>query len=186
MSAPVAAAGRQLERGFELDGAQGPDADRSRVVAWQDPLATLERAAGMTGIEYLRAIQAGELPPPPIAEMMNFELLEIEDGRVVFGGEPGEEHYNTIGSVHGGYAATIADSAIGCAVHTTLPVGGGYSTQTLEMKYVRPITRETGAVRCEATVLHRGRRQATAEAKLYDATGGKLLAHGTGTCLILG
>ena len=88
---------------------------------------------------------------------------------MVFEGEPGEEHYNPIGMVHGGYAATLIDSAIGCAVHTTLPAGSGYSTQTLEAKFVRAITRETGRVRCEAQVLHRGRRQATAEARLHDA-----------------
>ena len=112
--------------------------------------------------------------------------IEIESGRVVFEGEPGEEHYNPIGVVHGGYAVTLLDSAIGCAVHTTLPAGVGYSTLTLEARFVRAITRETGIARCEAEVLHRGRRQATATGRVVDASSGKLLAHGSGTCLISG
>jgi len=99
---------------------------------------------------------------------------------------PQVEHHNPIGVVHGGYASTLLDSAIGCAVHTTLEQGVGYTSLTLEVKYVRPITRGTGRVRCDAEVLHRGRRQATAEARLVDAESGKLLAHGTGTCMILG
>ena len=100
------------------------------------------------------------------------------EGRAVFEGEPGEEHYNPIGVVHGGYAATLLDSALGCAVHTTLPAGVGYTSLGLEAKYVRPITRDTGRVLCEAQVLYRGRRQATSEAKLTAADSGKLLAHG--------
>jgi uncharacterized protein (TIGR00369 family) len=163
-----------------------PEMTRTREVTWQDPLPTLERAAALTGLDYMRAVAAGELPPPPIAVLLRMAPVTVDEGQVLFAGEPGEEHYNPIGSVHGGYAATIIDSAIGCAVHTTLPVGVGYSTQTLEVKFVRPIDRETGVVHCQATVLHRGRRQATAEAKLTEATSGKLLAHGTGTCLIVG
>ena len=88
---------------------------------------------------------------------MGCSPVELEEGRAVFEGEPGEEHYNPIGVVHGGYAATLLDSALGCAVHTTLPAGVGYTTLGLEVKYVRPITRDTGRVRCEAEVLHRGR-----------------------------
>ncbi len=139
----------------------------------------------MAGLDYVRAIQSGELPPPPIAVVMNYSIAELEEGRAVFEGEPGEEHYNPIGVVHGGYASTILDSALGCAVHTTLPAGAGYTSQTLEVKYLRPITRETGVVRCEAEVVHRGRRSATAEARLVAAETGKLLATATSTCLIL-
>lgn len=109
---------------------------------------------------------------------------ELEEGRVVFVGRPGEEHYNPIGVVHGGYAATILDSALGCAVHTTLEVGTGYTSLGLEAKYLRPITRDTGRVLCEANVTYRGRRQAAAEAHLRAADTGKLLASGTSTCLI--
>jgi uncharacterized protein (TIGR00369 family) len=104
----------------------------------------------------------------------------------VFEGEPGEEHYNPIGVVHGGYAATLLDSALGCAVHTTLPAGVSYTTLSLEVKFVRPLTREVERVRAAAEVVHRGRRQATADARLTDAETGKLLAHATATCLIIG
>jgi uncharacterized protein (TIGR00369 family) len=140
----------------------------------------------MAGLDYVRAIQAGELPPPPIAVVMNYSIAELEEGRAVFEGEAGEEHYNPIGVVHGGYASTILDSALGCAVHTTLPAGVAYTSQTLEVKYLRPITRDTGVVRCEAGVIHRGRKTATSEAKLVAKASGKLLATGTSTCLIIG
>ena len=166
--------------------ARAPETTRTRVVTWQDPLPAARAGAALSGIDYMRAVAAGELPPPPIAVLLRMGPVEVEEGRVVFEGEPGEEHYNPIGMVHGGYAATLLDSAIGCAVHTTLPAGAAYSTLTLEAKFVGAITRDTGLVRCEAQVLHRGRRQATAEGRLYDAASGKLLAHGTGTCLVLG
>jgi uncharacterized protein (TIGR00369 family) len=139
----------------------------------------------MAGLDYMRAIVAGELGRPPISITMNMAPVELEEGRVTFAGEPGEEHYNPIGVVHGGWAATILDSALGCAVHTTLPAGVGYTSLGLEAKYVRPITRDTGRVLCEAGVLYRGRRQATAEASLTAAGSGKLLAHGVATCMIL-
>ena len=116
---------------------------------------------------------------------MNFAMVEIEEGHAVFDGEPGEEHYNPIGVVHGGYASTILDSVLGCSVHTTLPKGVGYTSQTLEVKYLRPITRDTGAVRADAVVIHKGRKTATAEAKLTSVKNGELLATGTSTCLIL-
>ena len=163
-----------------------PENSRSRTLVWQDPVPTAAAGATMEGIEYMRAIVAGELPPPPIAVTMRLRPIELEEGRVVFEGEPGEEHYNPIGVVHGGYAATLLDSALGCAVHTTLPAGVGYTSLGLEAKYVRPISRDTGRVLCEATVLHRGRRQATAEANLTAADSGKLLAHGMATLMILG
>jgi uncharacterized protein (TIGR00369 family) len=159
---------------------------RRRTLVWQDPVATAAAGATMSGIEYMRAIVAGELPPPPIAVTMRLRPIELEQGRVVFEGEPGEEHYNPIGVVHGGYAATLLDSALGCAVHTTLPAGSGYTSLGLEAKFVRPISRDTGRVLCEAKVLYRGRRQATAEARLTAAEGGKLLAHGQATLMILG
>jgi uncharacterized protein (TIGR00369 family) len=162
---------------------RAPEITRTRVVTWQDPLPAAGEGAKLSGLDYMRAVAAGEASPPPIAVLLRFGPVEIDPGRVVFEGEPGEEHYNPIGTVHGGYAATLLDSAIGCAVHTTLGAGEGYSTQTLEVKFVRPITSESGVLRCEARVLHRGRRQATAEARIHDPAG-KLVAHGTGTCLI--
>jgi uncharacterized protein (TIGR00369 family) len=163
-----------------------PETTRSRTLVWQDPVPTAAAGATMSGIEYMTAVVEGRVPPPPIAVVMRFQPVEVSDGRAVFAGEPGEEHYNPIGVVHGGYAATLLDSALGCAVHTTLPAGVAYTSLGLEAKYVRPLTRETGRVVCEATVLYRGRRQATAEATLTATDSGKLLATGTSTCMILG
>jgi uncharacterized protein (TIGR00369 family) len=162
-----------------------PENSRNRILVWQDPVPTAAAGATMTGMEYMTAVVTGEVPPPPIAVTMRFGPIEVEEGRAVFAGEPGEEHYNPIGVVHGGYAATLLDSALGCAVHTTLPAGVGYTSLGLEAKYVRPITRDTGRVICEANVLYRGRRQATSEANLTAAESGKLLAHGVATCMIL-
>jgi uncharacterized protein (TIGR00369 family) len=147
-------------------------------------VASAAVGAEMAGLDYVRAIQSGQIPPPPIAVVMNFSIAELDEGRAVFIGEPGEEHYNPIGVVHGGYASTILDSALGCAVHTTCPAGVGYTSQTLEVKYLRPITRDTGAVRAEAEVIHRGRKTAVAEAKLTAVDTGRLLASGTSTCLV--
>jgi uncharacterized protein (TIGR00369 family) len=159
---------------------------RSRTLEWSDPVATAAAGAEMAGMDYLRAVIAGELGRPPISITMNMEIVELADGRAVFSGEPGEEHYNPIGVVHGGYAATILDSALGCAVHTTLPAGVGYTSLGLEVKYLRPLSRDTGRVLCEGAVLHRGRRQATAEARLTAEDTGKLLATGTSTLMIFG
>jgi uncharacterized protein (TIGR00369 family) len=159
---------------------------RTREIAWQDPVRVAAEGARMAGLEYMQALASGELPPPPIAVLMRMRPVEVEPGRAVFQGEPGEEHYNPIGVVHGGYAATILDSALGCAVHTTLPAGVGYTTLALEVKLVRPITREVARVVAEGEVLYRGRRQATAQARLTDPESGKLLAHATATCLIIG
>jgi uncharacterized protein (TIGR00369 family) len=170
----------------ERFAAASPETSRRRTLVWQDPVATASTGTSMSGMDYMRAIVSGQVPPPPIAVTMRLRPIELEEGRVVFEGEPGEEHYNPIGVVHGGYAATLLDSALGCAVHTTLPPGVAYTSLGLEAKYVRPITRDTGRVLCEARVLHRGRRQATCEANLTAAADGKLLAHGTATCMILG
>ena len=165
---------------------RSPETTSTRRITWQDPVPSAAAGAELAGLDYVRAIQAGEIPPPPIAVVMNYAIAELEEGRAVFEGRPGEEHYNPIGVVHGGYASTILDSALGCAVHTTLPKGVGYTSQTLEVKYLRPITRDTGVVRCEAEVVHRGRKSATSEARLIAKESGKLLATGTSTCLILG
>jgi uncharacterized protein (TIGR00369 family) len=163
-----------------------PQSTRTRTLLWQDPVASAAVGAQMDGLRYMEAIAAGRVPPAPIAVLMRMRPIELAEGRAVFEGEPGEEHYNPIGVVHGGYAATLLDSALGCSVHTTLPAGVGYTSLGLEAKYVRPITRETGAVICSAKVLYRGRRQATAEANLTASKSGKLLAHATSTCMILG
>jgi uncharacterized protein (TIGR00369 family) len=140
----------------------------------------------MTGLELLQAIASGDAPGAPIAELMGFEPVEAEEGRIVFACIPGPEHYNPIGTVHGGLAATLLDSAMGCAVHSTLPAEQGYTTLELKVNYTRPITAGTGRVLCEGTIVHRGGRVATAEGRLWAERSGKLLAHGTTTCLIFG
>jgi uncharacterized protein (TIGR00369 family) len=148
-----------------------------------DPRDVAEEGRRLSGIEYVQAIAKGELPAPPISELMGFRLVLAEPGRAVFEMEPGAQHYNPIGSVHGGIALTLLDSAMGCAVHTTLGAGVGYTTLEVKTNFVRPISADTGVIRCEGVVLHAGSRIATAEGKLTDANG-KLLAHGTTTCLI--
>ena len=152
--------------------------------AHDDPLALAARGRELSGIDYVRAIFSGELPPPPISVLMGFRGVEVEPGRAVFEMEPGPQHYNPIGSVHGGVALTLLDSAMGCAIHTLLEQGVGYTTIEVKTNFVRPILADTGVIRCEGTVLHAGSRVATAEGKLTDPAG-KLLAHGTTTCLIL-
>jgi len=183
--AEIAAAGGSAVEAAQAYAEANPETSRERTLVWQDPVPTAAAGATMSGIGYMQAIVAGELPPPPIAVTLRMGPIEVEEGRAVFSGEPGEEHYNPIGVVHGGYAATLLDSALGCAVHTTLPVGVAYTSLGLEAKYVRPITRDTGRVLCEANVLYRGRKQATSEANLTAADTGKLLAHGVATCMIL-
>jgi uncharacterized protein (TIGR00369 family) len=148
-----------------------------------DPRHVAEQGLKLSGMEYIQAIFRGELPAPPISELMGFQGVEAEPGRAVFEMVPGQQHYNPIGSVHGGVALTLLDSAMGCAVHTTLDAGVGYTTLEVKSNFVRPITADTGLIRCEGLVIHSGSRVATAEGKLTDAAG-KLLAHGTTTCLI--
>jgi uncharacterized protein (TIGR00369 family) len=156
---------------------------RTRTITWEDPRALAEAGQGLSGLEYLQKIVAGELPRPPIGALMDFALAELSEGRAVFTVEPAEYHYNPIGVVHGGVAATLLDSAMGCAVHTTLPAGAGYTTLEIKVNYVRPMTAETGLVRCEAQVVYTGGRTATAEGKIVDESG-KLYAHATTTCII--
>jgi uncharacterized protein (TIGR00369 family) len=148
-----------------------------------DPRVVAERGLQLSGMDYIQAIFAGELPPPPIAELMGFRGVSAEPGRAIFEMEPGPQHYNPIGSVHGGVALTLLDSAMGCAVHTLLEPGVGYTTLEVKTNFVRPIKAETGIIRCEGTVIHKGSRVVTAEGKVTDAAG-KLLAHGTTTCLL--
>lgn len=137
----------------------------------------------MSGIEALEAIIAGKLPAPPIARTLNYGLVEAEPGRAVFAGVPSTDHYNPLSCVHGGYIATLLDSAMGCAVHTKLAAGQGYTTLEFKVNFVRPVVETTGEVRAIGTIVHFGKRSATAEAKLVDAAG-KVYAHGTSTCLI--
>ena len=148
-----------------------------------DPREVAAQGLQLSGMQYIHAIFSGELPAPPISELIGFRGVSADPGRAVFEMEPGPQHYNPIGSVHGGVALTLLDSAMGCAVHTLLEAGVGYTTLEVKTNLVRPITAETGLIRCEGVVIHRGSRVATAEGKLTDSNG-KLLAHGTTTCLI--
>lgn len=162
-----------------------PEASRSLELSWQDPVATVAHAAGKSGLEYMQAMARGDIPPAPIGVLMNMAPVEVEEGKVTFAATPGEEHFNPIGIVHGGFAATLLDSSTGCAVHTTLPAGVAYASLGLEAKYLRAITAETGTVHCAGEVTYRGRRQATAEARLFEAESGRLLATATSTCMIM-
>lgn len=142
-----------------------------------------DQVAGLSGIEMLQAMLRGELPYPPIAKTLNFQLMEAEPGRAVFQGTPGPGHLNPMGTVHGGWYATLLDSALGCAVHTMMPPGRGYTTAELGVNLVKAIGRNVQRVRAEGKVLHCGRQLATAEARLVGPDG-TLYAHATTTCLV--
>ena len=159
--------------------------DRKRTFEWDDPTPFWHRAEGKSGLELLQLAIAGELPAPPMAMLMDIRLAEIARGRAVFTGTPQEFHYNPLGTVHGGFGATMLDSAMGCAVHSTLAAGVAYTTLEVKANFVRPLTSSTGLVRCTGTVVHGGRTEATAEGRVVDADG-KLYAHGTSTLLLFG
>src|SRR5215213_2176798 len=154
-------------------------ADRTLAISWQDPGELAARAHGSSGLDFLRAIAAGKLPRAPIQELLGFDLVEVNEGRVVFAAEPGEQHYNPIGVVHGGLAATLLDSAMGASVHSTLPQGSAYVTLEVKLNLVRAITAETGRVLAEGRVIHSGKTVATVEAMLRSEEGDALLAHAT-------
>src|SRR5437764_1165699 len=157
---------------------------RTREIIWEDPTAAMQTGKTISGIAYLKALQSGELPPPPIAVLLGMWISEVSEGRVVFALEAAEYHYNPLGTVHGGVMATLLDSAMGCAVQSTLPAGTSYTTLELKVNYLRPVTSKTGMLYCEGKVIYVGGRIATAESRLTDADG-KLYAHGTTTCIVL-
>jgi uncharacterized protein (TIGR00369 family) len=169
---------------MDRDGAS----PRTRAFAWTDPTAIAERARRQGGLEFLRSIAGRDVAQAaPVAECLGFQLVEVEEGRVVFELAPAEWHYNPLGTVHGGVIATLCDSAAGAAVHSTLPMGCMYTTLEIKVAFLRALTSSRGGpdrVRCEGLVLARGRRVSTAEARLVDASG-KLYAHATSTCLVL-
>lgn len=158
--------------------------ERERTFAWGDPMQTATAARTSAGLDVLRAVAAGELPGPPIADTLGFDLVEVEPGRVVFAFDPAEYHYNPIGSVHGGVYATLLDSATGCAVHSMLPAGVGYTSLDLTVKFLRAITLDTGRVTCVGTVTHLGGRTALAEARLLDAAD-RLLGTASSSILVI-
>ncbi len=160
------------------------EAARTRTICWSDPLAIAGAARESTGLDFLRRMIDGELPRPPIADVLNFTLTEADEGRAVFEIEPAEYHYNPIGGVHGGVVATVMDSALGCAVQSQLPAGVGYTTLEIKINMIRAISSRTGRLRAEGRVVHGGRSTAVAEADLKDEQG-RVYAHGTTTCLIL-
>ena len=146
-------------------------------------VARPEQVAGRSGLELLQAMLRGELPYPPIARTLQFQLLEVDPGRAMFQGQPGPDHLNPMGGIHGGWYATLLDSALGCAVHTMMPPGRAYTTAELGVNLVRAIGPKVRRVRAEGRVLHCGRQLATAEARLVGPDG-TLYAHGTTTCLV--
>jgi uncharacterized protein (TIGR00369 family) len=157
---------------------------RTITVEWTDPAALAAAGRSMAGIDFLRALRDGRLPPPPVAQLLGFSLVEVEPGHAVFECVPGEQHSNPIGVVHGGLAMTLLDSAMGCCVQTRMPAGGGYTTLEAKTNLVRAITDKTGRLRAIGKLVHLGSRIATAEGRLEDATG-KLYAHATTTCIVL-
>ena len=162
---------------------------------WQEQEAAVRASAGSvgtlaletlreySGLEIFRKMIAGELPYPPIADTLGFMLISADKGHVVFQGTPEHRHYNPIGSVHGGFHATLLDSCVGCAVHTTLEAGQGYTTLELKVNYVRALTDRVGPVRAEGKVIHVGKQVATAEGRIVDVQG-RLYAHASTTCLV--
>ena len=146
-------------------------------------VASREQVAGKSGLQIFQAMIAGELPAPPISQTLDFILVEAEHGRVVFQGRPGVAHYNPMGIVHGGWFATLLDSALGCAVASILPAGKAYTTAELKVNIVRPLSDKVPFVRAESHIIHGGNRMATADARLTGPDG-RLYAHGSTTCLI--
>ena len=156
---------------------------RTKTIEWSDPSAGLDAARSLSGIEWLRAMVRREAPPPPLADVLGFRLEQIEEGTVTVTLEPEEYHYNPMGVLHGGMAATLFDSALGCAVQTLLPPGHAAPTMQLQVSYIRPVSIETGKVFCTGKVIHSGKRSATAEGRITDVSG-TLYAHATGTFII--
>ena len=159
-------------------------ASRSRMDGGAGPgVSSPAQWAGKTGLEQMQAMLAGELPFAPIARTLDFSLIAVGPGTALFQGAPGPAHFNPMGGVHGGWFATLLDSALGCAVHTMMPPGRGYTTAELSVNYVRGLSPKVGRVRAEGQVIHCGKQLATAEARLVGPDG-TLFAHATTTCLV--
>lgn len=154
-----------------------------RTYTWADPEPIAKAALAHEGLDLMRRLVAGEIEPPPIAATLGFRLVSVGEGTATFVGDPAAWQYNPIGSVHGGVVATLLDSATGCAVHTRLPLGMAYTSLDLSVKYLRRVTADSGPLTCTGEVLQLGRRTALAAARLEDAQG-RLVAHGTSSCLL--
>ena len=157
---------------------------QQRTVTWHDPAAPAVAARSLAGIDYLRAIIAGDVPPPPIAALMGFDLVDVAEGEAWFATTPDASVYNPLGMVHGGMAATLLDSALGCAVHTTLPVGRVHASIEIKVNFLRPISSTTGRIVAHGRVTKPGRRVAFSEGDLRDADG-KILATASSSIVIL-
>ena len=156
---------------------------RERHITWDDPAQLAEAVRTRSGLECLRQVIAGQLPAPPMARLMDITLTAVEPGRAVFVASPGEHHYNPHGTVHGGFGATLLDSAMGCAVHTTLQAGDIYTTLEFKINFLRPLSAAAGEIRGIGTVLHTGRSVALAEGRI-EGSDGTLYGFATTTCLI--
>lgn len=161
------------------------DAQRSSTVTWEDPTPSLPKMFSMSGLDAMQAVVSGELPSSPFVEVLGIRAVEVETGKARLLVRPEEYHGNPGGTVHGGFLAALLDSAMWSAVLTTVPQGRFCTTLQMNINYVRPIVMNGEDVRAEGEVIHGGRRTAAAEASVYDANG-KLCAHGTATCLIVG
>jgi uncharacterized protein (TIGR00369 family) len=157
---------------------------KTRTYSYDTRRMNPQELAQYSGLEYLSKVFAGEFAGSPIASTLDFHPVELEAGRVVFEGEPQQFVYNPIGSVHGGYAAAILDTVLGCSIQTMLEAGQAYTTVELKVNYVRAMTDKTGVVRAEGKTIHVGKNLATAEAKLFGRDDGKLYAHGSTTCFV--
>lgn len=146
-------------------------------------VTTVDEMKRMSGVDFLRGMLEGRVPPPPMSQTLDFHLVEVSEGRVVWQGEPGHAFYNPIGSVHGGWASTLLDSCMGCAVHSMLPQGQGYITVDIKVNLIRPLSHATGPVRAVGTIVNVGRTIAIAEGRLVGPEG-RLYAHGTSTCMV--
>jgi uncharacterized protein (TIGR00369 family) len=163
-----------------------PDAvERERTYRWQDPVELAAAGTAMSGLDFLTAYLEGRIPAPPGLITGGIKPIEFSDGRAVFELTPAEWQYNPLGSVHGGILAMLADSALGCAVHTKLPVGTGYTSLEVKINFTRAVTVASGTLTCEGAVVTFGRRIATSEARISDATG-RIVAHASSTLLIIG
>jgi uncharacterized protein (TIGR00369 family) len=157
--------------------------ERSRTFSWTDPTLHASLAGRQSGLELLQAMSRGDLPAPPIMHLVDMAGIEVEEGSVTVYLDPQEFHYNPLGTMHGGVISTLLDTAAACSVHSTLPAGVGYTSIDLTVKFLRPVTIETGRLTCTGAVLQRGRRTALAEARLTDPQG-RLVAHATSSCLL--
>jgi uncharacterized protein (TIGR00369 family) len=147
-------------------------------------MSLAETRRTLSGLEFFQKLLAGEVSPPPMLELLNIHIAEVEAGRVVFTGIAEPRFYNGMGVAHGGYAATLLDTSLGCAINTMMPAGRRFTTLELSVNLTRPLTQEAGLLRCEAKVVHVGGRVATSEGRITDKNG-KLYAHGTTTCIVV-